>query len=53
MKPSRKRPKPGDIFVVQPKQGLYLLGRVIRTNLPSKDGFVRGANLIYIYNKVV
>lgn len=30
MEPSRKRPNPGDVFVVQPKEGLYCYGKVIR-----------------------
>ncbi|WP_018130083.1 immunity 26/phosphotriesterase HocA family protein [Effusibacillus pohliae] len=48
MQPSRKKPNPGDVFVVQPKNGLYFYGKVIKTNMPSKD-LVILCNLIYIY----
>ncbi|PTX47371.1 immunity protein 26 of polymorphic toxin system [Melghirimyces profundicolus] len=49
MNPSRKRPKPGDVFVIQPKKGVYYYGRVIRTKMPNKNPMMRGWNLIYIY----
>ncbi|MEN6312659.1 MAG: immunity 26/phosphotriesterase HocA family protein [Clostridiaceae bacterium] len=51
MNPSRKRPKEGDIFVIQPKENVYFYGKIIRTNLPSTNGAVRGWNLIYIYRQ--
>jgi len=50
MEPSRKRPKVSDIFVVQPKEKLYYFGKVILTQIKSKDSFINGMNLIYIYN---
>ncbi|KJS16093.1 MAG: hypothetical protein VR69_10860 [Peptococcaceae bacterium BRH_c4b] len=53
MEPSRKKPKEGDVFVIQPEKGLYYLGRVIRTNISSKDPFVNGSSLIYIYDNSV
>lgn len=50
MKVSRKKPKEGDIFVVQPEIGKYFYGKVIRINLPSKNIIIKGWNLIYIYS---
>jgi hypothetical protein len=52
MKPSRKKPKEGDVFVIQPKEGLYLYGKVIRTKIPSKNIMINGWNLIYVYRKI-
>lgn len=53
MNPSRKKPKEGDIFVIQPKENVYFYGKVIRTNLPSTNGMIRGWNLIYIYRRPI
>jgi hypothetical protein len=53
MKRSRKKPQAGDIFVIQPLPGRYLYGKVIRTNLPNEDPFIKGWNLIYIYKNMV
>lgn len=53
MKPSRKKPCEGDIFVIQPLVGQYFYGKVIRTNLPNEMEGMRGWNLIYIYKKMV
>ncbi len=52
MKPSRKKPKEGDVFIIQPKEDLYFYGKVIRTEIPSKNIMVNGWNLIYVYKKV-
>lgn len=49
MEPSRKRPKKGDVFVIQPKEGIYFFGKVVITNITSSDLMVNGWNLIYIY----
>ncbi len=49
--PSRKSPSKGDIFVVQPKKGIYIFGKVIEVKISSKDPFVNGWNLIYIFKK--
>lgn len=51
MKKSRKKPKQGDIFIIQPKDSLYFYGKVIRTNIYSNDPMINGMNLVYIYNK--
>ena len=50
MKKSRKRPCVGDVFVLQPSEGKYYFGKVIQTDLESRDSFIRGMNLIYIYD---
>ncbi len=52
MKASRKKPKEGDVFVIQPKSSLYVYGKVIRTKIPSKNIMVNGWNLIYVYKNV-
>lgn len=51
LKKSKTIPKVGDIFVIEPKKNQYYYGKVIKTNLISKDSFINGMNLIYIYNK--
>lgn len=50
MKKSRKTPCEGDVFVLQPIENVFYYGKVIKTNLISKDSFVNGMTLIYIYN---
>ena len=50
MKKSRKKPCVGDVFVLQPYEEKYYFGKVIQTNLESTDSFVKGMNLIYIYD---
>lgn len=52
MKRTKNNPSEGDVFVIQPKEGLYYYGKVIITNLKSRDSFINGMTLIYIYNKV-
>lgn len=49
MNPSRKRPKDGDVFVIQPVESIYCFGIVVRTKVPSKDPMINGGSLIYIY----
>lgn len=49
LRPSRKRLRPGDIFVMQLPDGRYLYGRVIRANVPEGEGPWRGMNMIYLY----
>lgn len=47
--PSRKRPHPGDIFVMKTDKG-YLFGRVVSTD--AKWGYspeTKGVNLVYVY----
>ncbi|KNF08186.1 hypothetical protein CLPU_9c00820 [Gottschalkia purinilytica] len=51
MEPSRKKPKKGDVFVIQPVKDIYFFGVVIKTNIVNpEDGFINGWNLIFIYN---
>lgn len=50
LKRTRKKPKEGDIFVLNPKKDLYCYGKVIETEVKSKDSFVNGMYLIYIYD---
>lgn len=47
LKPSRKKPKPGDVFVLQMPDGMYSFGRVV-----SDSAMVGGriqAQLIYVF----
>jgi len=50
LKKTNKRPKAGDIFALCPQKDLYCFGKVIQTNIESNDSFMRGMNLIYIYD---
>lgn len=50
MKKSNFLPKEGDVFILKPKENLYCFGRVIQTKVNSKDSFINGMNLIYIYD---
>lgn len=50
LKRTNKKPEAGDIFALSPKSGTFCFGKVIRTGVESKDSFVNGMNLIYIYN---
>lgn len=50
MKKTRKAPTEGDIFVLQPLSNIFYFGKVIQTNLVSKDSFINGMTLIYIYD---
>ena len=52
MKKSRKKPQKGDIFVVQPLQNIFYYGKVIETDIRSKDSFVNGMFLILVYDKM-
>ena len=53
IKPSRKSPVEGDVFVIQPKKNTYFFGKVIKANVKSKNVFVNSMWLIYIYNNHV
>lgn len=52
MKKSRKAPRKGDVFVVQPFQSVFYFGKVIKTNICSSDSFVNGMFLIFIYDEM-
>lgn len=43
--------KEGDVFVLQPREGIYFFGKVINANIKhlNNDGFINGNNLVYIY----
>ena len=50
LNPSRKAPKPGDVFRLQLTEGCYHFGRVIRTDARwTRAAGARPAILIYIY----
>ena len=51
MNKSRKRPKEGDVFLVQPFLGVHYYGKVIQTQISSKDSCVNGMNLIFLYRR--
>ena len=51
MNQSRKYPKEGDIFLVQPLPNVYYYGKVIQTQIKSRDSLVNGMNLIFVYDK--
>jgi hypothetical protein len=48
LRPSRAKLRPGDLFALSPREGLFLFGRVISTDAAA--GPIRGLNLIYIYD---
>lgn len=48
LKPSRKKPRAGDVFTMQMPDGRYLFGRVISTEADA-GWSMHGANLIYIF----
>lgn len=50
LKKSRKKPKTGDIFVMQVKSDLYYYGKVIKTEIKSLNPLLQEWNLVYIYN---
>ena len=47
---SNKKPEQGDVFVLNPGQRIFCFGKVIKTNVVSKDSFVNGMNLVFIYD---
>lgn len=47
LKKSRRAPEVGDVFVMQPPDGLFLYGRVIATD--AMIGPMRNCILIYVY----
>jgi hypothetical protein len=50
MKPSRKKLKDGDIFVLQPKKDIYMFGKVIRSNLKMENDIgMNGGIIVHIY----
>lgn len=51
IKTSRKKPKTGDAFLVQPIKGVYYYGKVISEKSNSKYELIKDFPLIYIYNQ--
>lgn len=51
MNKSKKQPKEGDVFLVQPFYHMYYYGKVIQVYVQSRDSCVNGMNLIFIYDK--
>ena len=51
MQASKKNPNEGDVFIVQPKKGIYFYGKVIKTNIQSINPFFNKMNLIYLYKE--
>lgn len=49
IKTSRKKPKTGDVFLVQPIKGVYYYGKVISEKSNSKYELIKDFPLIYIY----
>lgn len=49
IKTSRKKPKTGDVFLVQPINGVYYYGKVISEKSNSKYELIKDFPLIYIY----
>ncbi|WP_440948223.1 immunity 26/phosphotriesterase HocA family protein [Methanosarcina sp. T3] len=52
IKSSRKKPKVGDVFVIQPRKSLYFYGKVIKTDIQAINPFLKGKNTVLIYKKV-
>ena len=52
MKRSRRRPAPGDVFVMNLTNGRYLYGRVILADRPREVAPMPGSNLIQVYDLV-
>lgn len=51
--PSRKRLREGDVFLLQPLPGTFYCGKIVRLKVASRDSFVNGMSLIYIYDRRV
>lgn len=49
IKRSRKKPKVGDVFVIQPRESIYFYGKVIKTHIEAKNPFLKGMNTIFLY----
>lgn len=48
IKTSRKKPKTGDVFLVQPIKSVYYYGKVISEKSNSKYELIKDFPLIYI-----
>lgn len=52
MQKTRKRPKIGDVFVVQPLRDRYYFGKVLETNIQGTNVMFEGMVLICLYDHV-
>lgn len=52
IKKSDIKVKSGDIFALNPKENIYCFGKVIDTNVMSRNSFMNGMILIYIYDYI-
>ncbi|MFB9442655.1 immunity 26/phosphotriesterase HocA family protein [Dactylosporangium vinaceum] len=50
VQPSRKKLRPGDIFVMRAATGQHLYGRVVAVDLPEDRAPLPGCNMIYVYD---
>ncbi|MFC1946271.1 immunity 26/phosphotriesterase HocA family protein, partial [Chloroflexota bacterium] len=50
IKKSYKEPETGDVFALQPKEGVYYYGKVIRSKVESKNIMFKGWYLVFIFN---
>lgn len=50
MKKSNKIPCEGDVFCLQPSNGVFYFGKVIKSNLRNPTAFINGNLLIFIYD---
>ena len=53
MKPSRKKLRDGDIFVLQPKKDSYMFGKIIRAKLNMENAVgMNGGTIVHIYKGI-
>ena len=50
LQPSRKKPKEGDVFIIQPKEDVFFLGLVVKAKMALNDPIMNGGHLIFIFN---
>lgn len=50
IKPSRNKPKQGDVFIIQPIEDVFFFGLVVKSKMEINDPIMNGGHLIFIYN---
>ena len=50
LQPSRKKPKEGDVFIISPKEDVFLFGLVVKAQMALNDPIMNGGHLIFIFN---
>lgn len=50
LQPSRKKPNEGDVFIIQPKEDIYIFGLVVKAKMALNDPIMNGGHLIFIFN---